>query len=63
MALVEKNLPVRAGDASPIPGLERNPGVGKCTPPPTSVFLSEKHNGQSNMGGGAIAHGAIKSQI
>ena len=53
MALVEKNLPVRAGDASPIPGLERNPGVGKCTPP-TSVFLSEKHNGQSNMGGGGL---------
>ena len=49
VALVEKNLPARAGDASSIPGLGKKPWSRKVHP--TSVFLPEKYHGQSNLGG------------
>ena len=58
VALVENNLPASAGDASSIPGLGRNPGVGKCTP----LQYSCLKNTMGRVTWGAIAHGATKSQ-
>ena len=57
-ALVEKNLPASAEDASLIPGLGRNPGIGKCT----LLQYSYLENSMGRVTWGAIAHGATKSQ-
>ena len=58
MTLVEKNLPVNAGDSGSIPALERCPGEGNGNP----LQFSCLENPMGKRAWQATVHGVAKSQ-
>ena len=56
LALIVKNLPANAGDAGPIPGLDRSPGGGRSNPLQHSCFENPMDRGAPQ----AIVHRVTK---